>query len=315
MEQHHYRLAGFEICSELRLSLPALRPGSASIHPVVRVFAGGASALHAPQVRRVLLEVAPDDYWLEIPGVARYRVRNGSEVFVQVEPGAPRAAVTAYFHRYALPALCRQRDLLVVNATALAYGERAVLLVGQSGCGKSTLGAVLAARGASVLSDDHCIIDTADGRAMAQPSAERFELWADAAEALGYPLADARQPIAGVPKFAIAVGRAATAAVPVHLVLVLGEPHPRQPTPHVERVPALAALASLAGGPSSVAVSQGMNRAHAHLNQCQRVLAQAQAGYLLWRRSTAEWRRVADLIEQMVTDATIVHRAQLLRSG
>jgi hypothetical protein len=304
MEHHRYHLAGFELRSEFALPLPACPSGSAPARAVVHVCSGEAPALPAPAVQRLLLEVAPDDYWLEIPQVARYRVRGGSEIVVQAAPSAPARAVAAYLCSYALAALCAQRGLLVVHATAVACSDKAVLIVGRSGCGKSTLGASLAARGAQVLSDDLCIIDTAGTSAMVLPSTDHLTLWGDSAAQLGHPVSESQRPIAGVPKFSVTVGSVAPAAVTIHLLLALREAKAAQSVCQLEALRPLDALASLAGGASLGALLQGMKREHLHLEQCRKVLAQAHAWQAPHCTSFDELPRLAQLIERLATSDT-----------
>jgi hypothetical protein len=297
MDQHRYRLAGFELTSEFALPLPAWPSASATAQPAVRVYRGEAPMLREPRVQRLLIQVASDEYWLEVPRVARYRVRGGSEIVVQVAaPGVSAQTVAAYLCSYALAALCCQRGLLVVHATTVACSDRAVLLLGPSGCGKSTLGAFLVARGARVLSEDLCIIDTAGGCAMAQPCAARFTLWPDCAERLGHPLNGAQQPINGVAKLAVAVGEAAVMPLPVHLVLLLRE---ARSSARFEPLRPLEALATLAAGASLAALLQGMNRVGTHLEQCRRLLTEASAWQVVCHRSFDELPRIAQLIEQL----------------
>jgi len=303
MEQHRYWLAGFELASEFALPLPACPSGMAAMQPAVRVYRGAAPMLSAPSVQRLLLQVASHDYWLEIPQVARYRVRGGREIVVEVAPGALTSTVAAYLCSYALAALCCQRGLLVVHATALGWSDQAILLVGSSGCGKTTLGAFMAARGARALSDDLCIIDTVDECALAQPSDRWFNLWPDSAARLSYAPPGAHQPIAGVAKRAIEVGAAETRALPVRLVLLLREARSPQPKLRLEPFRPLDALVSLAGGAGLAALLQGMNRAAAHLEQCRRLITQARACQIVYPRTFEELPRVAQLIEELATDA------------
>lgn len=307
MEQHRYRLADFELASEFVLPLPVAPSASTRALPEVQVCTGEAAALPAPRARRVLLQVAPDDYRLEIPGVACYRVRAGSQIVVQPAPGVPLRTVAAYLCSYALAALCCQRGLLVVHATAVACAGRAVLLLGRSGCGKSTLGASLVARGARLLSEDLCVIDTAGPVVQVLPSAQSFSLWPDSAAHLGYAISESLQPIAGVPKCRVDIGCSAASATPVHSVLVLGEATPALAAADCTALPLLAALASLAGGAGLGALLQGMGREYQHLEQCRQLLGQARAWQVARCASFAQLPDLAQLTEQLAMSPAAQH--------
>lgn len=56
-----------------------------------------------------------------------------------------------------------------VHATAVALGDRGVLIVGASGAGKSDLALRLIDRGARLIADDYVEIRVADGRAYGSP--------------------------------------------------------------------------------------------------------------------------------------------------
>jgi len=58
---------------------------------------------------------------------------------------------------------------LLVHATAIAIGGRAVLLRGPSGCGKSDLGLRLIDAGGQLVSDDQCELSRAGDRVVVRP--------------------------------------------------------------------------------------------------------------------------------------------------
>lgn len=56
----------------------------------------------------------------------------------------------------------------ILHATAVARGERAVLILGASGAGKSGLGLRMMALGARLVSDDRVAVASCDGRLVAR---------------------------------------------------------------------------------------------------------------------------------------------------
>lgn len=55
------------------------------------------------------------------------------------------------------------------QASCVAIGERAVMIVGAPGTGKSSLALALIDRGAVLIGDDSLVLDARDGRLMASP--------------------------------------------------------------------------------------------------------------------------------------------------
>ena len=59
----------------------------------------------------------------------------------------------------ALPLALASRGALVVHASAVAWGTRAIVLAGRAGAGKSTLAALLAREGRRVIADDGVVLE------------------------------------------------------------------------------------------------------------------------------------------------------------
>ena len=81
--------------------------------------------------------------------------------------------------------LFHQRGDIVLHASAVAVGGRAVLFCGRSGAGKSTLAAALVEQGYPLLSDDQCaiVLDSAS-QPMLRPDGRQLKLWAPSIAAL-----------------------------------------------------------------------------------------------------------------------------------
>lgn len=112
-----------------------------------------------------------------------YSVRDGRQIIVMVEPGAPPEMVRLYLLGSVFGALLLQRGYLVLHGNAIRIGNACLVCVGASGAGKSTLAAALLKRGFDVLADDVVAIN---GGGCAVPSFPRVKLWQDAADQLSY---------------------------------------------------------------------------------------------------------------------------------
>jgi len=127
-----------------------------------------------------------DGSFLEVPGVARYRIKGGGEILVDPHPEADPGLVRLFLFGTAFGMLCHRRGLVPLHAGCVVIGGRAVAIAGASGAGKSTLVAALASRGHAVVSDDVCVIDwRSPGPPRVIPFAPRLKLTPDSLSAVG----------------------------------------------------------------------------------------------------------------------------------
>jgi hypothetical protein len=164
------------------LALPELVvPRDDSSRPDVRVRLDevGAPAIGAIQLGPGV-HVAPNDFLMEVPDVARYRVRDGVEIIVEPAPRASMPDVRLHLLGSALGVLCYQRGLQPLHANAIEVGDCCVAIAGPSGSGKSTLAAHLSDAGYRALCDDLCVLSFAgDGEILVWPGLAQFKLWKD----------------------------------------------------------------------------------------------------------------------------------------
>jgi hypothetical protein len=146
----------------------------------------------------VLWRAAPGRLLLDVPGVARYLVRDGTLVQVDPRPGAAAAEVQRFLRMTPAAALYLQRGVPVLHAAVAADASgRAVVLAGDSGAGKSVLLAALVRRGWGVLTDDLAPIALGgDGAPAALPTWPEVILWPDSVG----PVAGRWQPGSSAPE-------------------------------------------------------------------------------------------------------------------
>jgi hypothetical protein len=172
----------FGIRFDSDLSLPELAvPRDDSTRPDVRVRLDevGTAAVGAIQLRPGV-HVAPNDFLMDVPHVARYRVRDGVEIIVEPAPRASMPDVRLHLLGSALGVLCYQRGLQPLHANAIEVGGCCIAFAGPSGAGKSTLAAHLSEAGYRVLCDDLCVLSFAGpGGILVWPGLARFKLWKD----------------------------------------------------------------------------------------------------------------------------------------
>lgn len=127
------------------------------------------------------------DLLLDYPTVGRFLLRAGQEILIDPAPSSNEDEVRAYLLGAVFGALCHQRGITPLHASAIDVSDGCVAFVGASGAGKSTLVAALAQRGHEIIGDDECFLqlDT-DGEVQAWPGISGIRLCEDARAALGF---------------------------------------------------------------------------------------------------------------------------------
>jgi hypothetical protein len=181
-----YRIAGLSVASEVAL------PGAISVTmaaeaPDVRIRAGRVEAElpNAPQTGPVW-QFTADRFLMRVPGVARFLLTGGRDIAFETEGDTPIEDMTIFLIGTVFGILLHQRGQIVLHASAVRVGDRAMLFGGPSGAGKSTLAAALSREGHSVLTDDVCAIDIVDGRPMVHADGRQLKLWAQAIARLDF---------------------------------------------------------------------------------------------------------------------------------
>ncbi|OWY14196.1 hypothetical protein B6V73_16490 [Thioclava sp. JM3] len=179
----HYITYGLVFASDLEL--PELQSISTekSVADVAIKF-GPVPADGLPGGRQIspFIWVGTDDFWLEVPQVARFRVSDKRQITIDPAPGIDEASIRVFLLGSGLGALLFQRGMLILHGNAIEIDGHCMVCVGPSGAGKSTLAAAFAQRGYRLLADDVVPIDPAG---CAVPGFPRIKLWQDTADKLG----------------------------------------------------------------------------------------------------------------------------------
>lgn len=176
--QYSYQIYQFGIISDIEL--PELAPAQGQ-KTEVAIRYGEVLNNIAPDARQLgpFLWANEQNFWLQIPGVAAFLVRDGNEIIVQPEPGIDEASVRVFLLGSAMGVLMFQRQHLVLHGNAVQVGDGCLVCVGPSGAGKSTLAAALMQRGHKLLADDVVPVNAA---CEALPGFPRIKLWQDSAD-------------------------------------------------------------------------------------------------------------------------------------
>jgi hypothetical protein len=179
--RNRYRIFGLSVESELALpELVPVQDGTAA-----DVFISVSAPENEPPAD-FQLTAAGNEASLNVPGIAVYRMRDGTTMSVAPEANASERDVRLFLLGSAFAAILHQRGLLPLHSNAIEIDGKAVAFLGHSGAGKSTLAAWFHDRGHGLLSDDVCVVGVDwKGRGVAYGGVPRVRLWRDALEASG----------------------------------------------------------------------------------------------------------------------------------
>ena len=193
---HFFQVSGLLVQSDIDLPhLIAAAPHACSPDVTIRQVRAPDALPHVlpgAVERGPTWQMAGELFLLWIPGVGRFLLREGREIAFETEDGAAPEDVAIFLIGTVFGILLHQRRQVVLHASAVRVGDRAVLFCGISGAGKSTLAAALGLEGYPLLNDDVCAIGLdPSGLPVAHADGRRLKLWAEAISNLS--LADSRR--------------------------------------------------------------------------------------------------------------------------
>ena len=220
MRPHRYRAYGLAIASAL--PLPELFADDAlASYADIAINVGNVPKTGPDTAQRIgpFVWATPDEFWLCIPGIARFQIAAGRDIMVDCDPAGDMDGIRAFLLGTALGVLLAQRRHLMLHGNAIRVGDGCVVCVGASGMGKSTVAAGFYRRGFSLLTDDLVMVD--DHRRVT-PGLPRIKLWADATQALAIDTTSLRRIRPTLEKFSYPVrAEFPDTAVPIRAVYVL----------------------------------------------------------------------------------------------
>ncbi|HUC62893.1 MAG TPA: hypothetical protein VMF53_13150 [Alphaproteobacteria bacterium] len=232
---HAYSVAGLSVESEF--VLPGLIPGAADGRsPDVTIKARPVpEALEDAGAAGPTWQIAGARFLLRIPDVARFLLDGGRAIDVEPENGAAADDIAIFLIGTVLGILLHQRGQIVLHASAVRVGGKAVLFCGPSGAGKSTLAAALARHGFPLVADDVCaILIEAGAVPIVHPDGRQLKLWAQAIDRLGLDASRGAAVRRRLEKFYVEPAAAFAAPLPLGAVYALREALPPN-APGIER--------------------------------------------------------------------------------
>lgn len=217
-----YRVSGLAVASEV--DLPGLIPGDPGQTPDVTIRRGTVPAALAPVLAEgPTWQRGEHDFLLKVPGIARFLLERGRAIVFEADDGATPQDVAVFLTGSVFGVLLHQRDHIVLHASAVLVGGKAVLFCGPSGAGKSTLAAALGERGHPLIADDQCAIAFGADGPQLHPDGRQLRLWANSISELGLDERRGDSMRNRLRKFYVDPAAARDAPVPLGAVYILEE--------------------------------------------------------------------------------------------
>lgn len=301
-----YRVHGLLIESEI--DLPELSPCRAEQGDIlladVCIRRGAVAEPQPPSsVGEHYVRVGDAATLVNAPQVGRILVENGSTIVVDVKPDTDPALLRLLLLGSAIGIICHQRGLMVLHASAVAFGDKVVAFAGIPGAGKSTLAAYCVAAGARLVADDLLAVSLPeDGRALAHPGMPRMKLWHDALQRLGHSTQGLVPDWWRAEKFHFPCDRPLTGG-PMGLArfCVLGDDE-HASDGVITQLKGAAALASVVTHTYRVEFLDSLSRRDRHFTDCARLAASTDIVLLSRQRDPQRLHATAALVAASVAD-------------
>ena len=215
------------LLSSPSLALPELMPatavarsGSDSLVELVEADYRQWPALQPSPHSTPTLQLAPQDWRLELEGIGWFRATCGERLeWQRWDDSVSDRDIRTFAVTSGLGALAIQRGTLVLHGTALERDGEAILLLGHPAAGKSTLAWCLLQEGWHLLSSELVAVGS-DG--MVQPGMHQLKLWHDAAVAVDLNWAQLPPVRKGLKRYALMAQDLTCMSQPTPLRLIYG---------------------------------------------------------------------------------------------
>lgn len=289
-----YQYYGLVVSSDLLL--PELRlltlaePLAADVN--IRQAVVASEGLADGSILGPYLQGGDRSLWLSIPEVARFLVRNGTEILYEPFAGSDADSIRTFLLGSCTGALLFQRGYLVLHGNAFQVGDSCVMCVGSSGIGKSTLAAAMMQRGHKIIADDVCPVDA---RGYAIPGIPRIKLWQDSATKLGIDTSSLQRVRPDMEKFNYPLKNAyCQEALPVSAIYILNSDI--SPNMKVERLQGMGKYLPLKKHTYRFQYMQGMRLGNQHLKLTSQLSSRIHLSQITRPRGCFALNQLADFI-------------------
>ncbi|MBS0247535.1 MAG: hypothetical protein JSR61_13025 [Proteobacteria bacterium] len=227
MGLYSYALSGLTVASEVVLPGASPASGGPQQADVSIRRAPVPDALTNPTARGPTWQMAARHFLIHVPGVARFYLYDGRSIAFEAAAGADPDDVPIFILGTVFGILLHQRGQIVLHASAVEVGGKAILFCGTSGAGKSTLAAALAQRGLPLVTDDLCALSLgSDGAATVHPDGRRLRLWSQTIDELALGSRRGGRMRARLEKYYVEPDGVREQALPLGAIYALREARP-----------------------------------------------------------------------------------------
>lgn len=199
---HAYKAFGMTIISEIKISELMIGEGK----PDVKILLGPVSVMEDKSSFGYsnYYRLSKSEFTFDIKNVAKFCVKNGDCITVEIYKNADIETVKAYLMGTGMGVLLIQREITAIHGSSIDIDGYTVIFTGECGAGKSTLSSALRKKGYGILADDISVVTFRDEYIPeVQPAFAQQRLCRDTAEILGYDLSALSLASVGEDKFVV----------------------------------------------------------------------------------------------------------------
>lgn len=153
--------SAFNLTVASALAIPefiAIKPSSSAPDLTIHFGEVAKQGLAQPLQVGAFFHSNHQQFWLDIPKVARFLVQHGNQIIIHPYPEADERITRVFLLDSCMKALLHQQHYFVLEGIAVEVNSRAVVFVMPSSYGKSTLAAIFSEHGYNILTDEICAI-------------------------------------------------------------------------------------------------------------------------------------------------------------
>lgn len=147
------------------------------------------------------LQVNQDDFFLNVKGVACFKVRNGNKIVIFPYEGADDASIRLFLNGSVFGALLHQKGILPLHGCSFRYQDRGIVICGNSGVGKSSVTTAFCQNGADFITDDITPLQINETETVIKPIKTQIKLWDDSIKKLKIENTDLKKIRPALEKF------------------------------------------------------------------------------------------------------------------
>jgi hypothetical protein len=147
-------------------------------------------------------QVSKNEFVLDIKGVARYLLKDTTEIIIHPYPNADPCAIRLFVFSIIFSVLIYKHDMMAIHSCSVMHEGKAIIFSGDSGAGKSTIALGFHNKQFEVLNDDISTVffDT-NGLPLVHVGNTRLRLWPQSLHDFGFNIDEFKRVRPEIEKF------------------------------------------------------------------------------------------------------------------